>query len=118
MRRKGIRLRGERTTVQLLVIALHCSHPNQTLLGFSPVTTEDLRIIFIDTALKEYFIRFTDFCTSIHAGSILVKGALSEKLHIVNEVITDLLGERPLHLKPLPLSLLGHPAVTDELYRF
>lgn len=104
--------------MQLLVIALHCSHPNQTLLVFSPVTIEDLNIVFIDTALEEYFISFTKFCTFTHAGSILVKGALSEKLHIVNVVITDSVAERPLHLKPLPLSLLGHPAVTDELYRF
>lgn len=100
-------------------IISHCTAllapPNQTLLGFSPVTIEDLKIVFLDTALEEYFTSFTHFCTFIHAGNTLAKGALSEKLHIVNRVIINLVGERPLHPEPLALSLLGHSAVPDEL---
>jgi len=43
------------------------------LLGFSPVTAEDLKIGFIDTDLEWYFTSFINFCTFIHAGNTLVK---------------------------------------------
>lgn len=89
--------------------------PTQHYLVFSPVTIEDLKIAHINTALEEYFTGFTNFCTFIHAGNTLVKGALFEKLHIVNIFITNWIRERPLHPEPPALSLLGHSAAPDEL---
>jgi len=73
IKRKGIRLGEERTTAKLL----HCNAPaaSQTLLVLSSVTVEDLEIVFIDTALEEYFTIFANFHTlfiqAIGKGSTL-----------------------------------------------
>lgn len=75
MRRKGTRLEGERTTAQLL----HCNSPapSQTLLLLSPVTTEDLEIVFIVLLWRSILPAWLS--STLHSYRQLVKGALSEK---------------------------------------